>query len=151
MTDQPRHRDELEQLIAEAQDLEQAGVFKRTPVNVASLVETHGVSRRPRLTHRLFVGLQVAACLGLVVGLATMWRAGSSSPGPAGLTNSSDLEVAGAWGGLHCERVETLKRCFSGPAGDSLGEECKCVDFDDDGDVDLADYGAFQRHYVQSP
>ena len=150
MTDQSRHSDELERLIAELQEFEQAGVFKRTPVDVAAVVEADG-GRRPGLTHRLFVGLQVAACVGLVVGLVAVWRVGQPSDRLVGLTNSSSTELATAIGALRSERIKTLARCFSGPAGVSFGEECSCVDFDGDGDVDLADYGAFQRAYTQSP
>lgn len=150
MTDQSRHSDELERLIAELQEFEQAGVFKRTPVDVAAVVEADG-GRRPGLTHRLVVGLQVAACVGLVVGLVAVWRVGQPSDRLVGLTESSGTEVAAAIGALRSERIATLAGCFSGPAGGPLGEECSCVDYDGDGDVDLADYGAFQRAYTQSP
>jgi hypothetical protein len=38
---------------------------------------------------------------------------------------------------------ETLHACMSGP-GAAYAGDCGCVDFDSDGDVDLADYAAFQ-------
>ncbi len=151
MTEKDRQHDDLERLMADVQACEQAGVFEKTPVDVAAVVEAGGRTARPRLTHRLFVGLQVAACVGLVAGLATLWRAGRPSDQHLGLTNGSGPQVASLLGDPRCRRIETLTHCFSGPAGGALGDECRCVDFDSDGDVDLADYGVFQRAYSQSP
>ena len=149
MTAQQRQPDELECLISQVRELEEAGVFKRTPVQVASLVQGDRAQRPRRLTHRLFVGLQVAAGLGLVLGLAAVWRAGVATTTPSGLGNSSGMQVVSAINAGRGEQARMLARCFTGPAGGLLGNDCRCVDFDSDGDVDLADYGAFQVSYGQ--
>ena len=66
-----------------------------------------------------------------------------------GLGNSSGIEVVSAFDAGRGEQARVLARCFTGPAGGPLGNDCRCVDFDSDGDVDLADYGAFQVAYGQ--
>lgn len=42
-----------------------------------------------------------------------------------------------------------LQRCFTGPVGPvtpfAYPPECRCLNFDDDGDIDLADYAAFLK------
>ncbi|HUU83254.1 MAG TPA: hypothetical protein VM243_07090 [Phycisphaerae bacterium] len=147
MTDQPRQPDDIERLIAQVRDLEEAGVFRQTPVDVASLVQGGRCERPRRLTHRLFVGLQVAAGVALVVGLVTVWRLGVSSDVPDGMGNSSGADVVNAIPAGQAEQARAVARCLTGPAGGSLAEYCQSVDLDRDGDVDLADYGALQVSY----
>jgi hypothetical protein len=146
MAEQHHQPDELETRIAQVCDLEQAGVFERTPVDVASLVRDDRANRPQRLTHRLFIGLQVAAGLALVAGLATIWLAGPGTSGPGAVGNSSALETATASAAVG-RHARTLSQCLAGPAGGLRSSDCLCVDFDEDGDVDLADYGAFQRSF----
>ena len=150
MADRQRQPNEIERLIGQVRDLEQAGVFERTPVDVASLVQGDQPEKPRRLTHRLFVGLQVAAGLALVVGLVGVWRAGVSATAPPAGDSSSGADLVGVVTGGGDGQVRVLAHCFTGPSGGPLGDECRCVDFDGDQDVDLADYGAFQVAYAQS-
>jgi len=135
----------VERMLAEAQELEQAGVFRTTPVDVAALVRSTAPRRRFGLTRRVYVWLEVAACLALVVGLTAVWRQGAGPSGAPVIDNTSTIVM----GPAQCRGMETMTHCFSGPAGAPPTNECICVDFDGDGDVDLADYGEFQLTYAR--
>ena len=143
MAEQHHQPDELENRITQVGDLEQAGVFGRTPVDLASLVRDDRANRPQRLTHRLFIALQVAAGVALVAGLATVWLVEPGTSGPGALGNSSVVATATA-SAAEGRHARTLSQCLAGPAGGLRSSDCLSVDFDEDGDVDLADYGAFQ-------
>jgi hypothetical protein len=145
MTDQQRQPDELGRLIAQVCELEQAGVFKRTPVNVDSLAAGDPAERPRRLTHRLFVGMQVAACVALVIGVAAVWRAGMPTTGPTGMANSSGADLISGTSVV----PQMVHQCLTGPTGGPLSADCQSADFDRDGDVDLEDYGVYQRAFSQ--
>ena len=132
--------DRFEELLARAQQLDQAGVFNRTPVDPAALMRDSAAGSRPRRLHRLFVALQAAACLAVIVGVVSLWR-GDNGPQSLVENRSSAPALARADAG-------TMVNCMNGPAGLALGGDCQCVDLDADGDVDLADYGALQRSYA---
>ena len=149
MTEPRRQPEDLEGLLAELQQLEEAGVFRRTPVSPTTLVGgSAGPVRRP--WHRVFVGLQVAASVALIVGVASLWRPDRDSGTPMVMKPVSPSDVASTVTEVRCGRLETLTHCFTGPGMLDMHSECRCVDFDRDGDVDLADYGAFQLAYPQS-
>lgn len=135
--------DHLEDLIARVQELEEAGVFDRTPVDPAVLVSGGSDRKRPRRLGRLFTALQAAACLALAVGVISLWRSGDRPQSPVEGRSDGNGAVALPIGGA-------MIACITGPADRSLGEECRCFDSDADGDVDLADYGAFQRDYAST-
>ncbi|MCH7813141.1 MAG: hypothetical protein IID40_03880 [Planctomycetes bacterium] len=139
MSDPVRQPNELESLLAELQECERAGVFRRTPVEVTSAVGAESGTGRSSLTHLLYVGMQLAACVGLVIGLTAVWRVGNDLSTPLANSNSS-APVALTIG----EVMETLTLCINGPAGEPLSEQCRGVDFDRDQDVDLADFGEIQ-------
>lgn len=143
MTARNSQPDRLEELMAEVQRLERAGAFDRTPVDPAALLEAAMGKPQRRRVHRLFVALQAAACLALVIGVASLWR----GTGPAKVTDngSSAARLVAS-----CTDVGSLAQCFTGPSAGRLATGCECVDFDADGDVDLADYGAFQRDHSAS-
>ena len=42
----------------------------------------------------------------------------------------------------------TFWYCLDGPDGDPVEPECQCADLDEDGDVDLKDFAAFQRLFT---
>ena len=136
----PQHDPQaIERLLAEWAQLDQAGVFQRTPVDLARLA----VMARPAAHspwRRWLIGLQAAACLALVVGLSSWWWASSKTsnlPGPVGpMVHSGSTTGPAAAGFQHC---------LNGPASGSLSSDCRGADYDLDGDVDLADYGAYQR------
>lgn len=138
--------DDFERLMLEAADAQRAGVFERTRVDVEALVGEP--ARHARWYRHILVGLPVAACIAMFFGVATMWRAGSHD-GEAGL-NGTAVSTFGA--GMvspaeGCQNYQTFRACFGGP-GILVGSECRCVDFDRDGDVDLADMGGLQMSKV---
>lgn len=124
----------FEQLIAEAFAAQKAGVFARTPVDVAELA-TAG-PRQVRWHERVLVGLPVAACVAAAVGIASMWSlpAGERSP----LASLEPSRVASP------ADVRLVADCLSGP-GAEVSNGCTAADLDDDGDVDLHDLSAYQR------
>jgi hypothetical protein len=137
MTEQHSQTERLEDLLAEVQRLKQARVFDRTPVDPTALLEDASGKQPRRRVHRLFVALQAAACVALLIGLASLWR---SPAQPTSLVNNGGPAVD----------VGALAQCFTGPSDGRLGSGCDRVDFDHDGDVDLEDYGVFQRDYASS-
>ena len=145
MSEHDEKLNHVQNLLAELRQMDDAGVFQRTPVDTSALVQAEPVERGPRRLHRLFVALQAAACIGLVVGVASFWQAGRGSSGLSEVGNGNASE----WAASPCGQAAALVRCFGGSTGDVSGVDCKCVDFDEDGDVDLADYGTFQRTFLQ--
>ncbi|MBN1511495.1 MAG: hypothetical protein JXB13_05730 [Phycisphaerae bacterium] len=147
MTQTPHNQDWLERLMAEAAQAERAGVFQATEIEAASLLSRPAV--RPswfRRHQHALVGLPVAACLAFVAVLGTLHY---GAPGtftqvvinsPTGENNmTSDTSVA-----VGHRTADVLMSCFSGPGREFVSTECVTADFDSDGDVDLADFRAFQ-------
>jgi hypothetical protein len=139
MTESNRQPDPLEELLAQVQELEEVGVFNRTPVDPATLVQASPADSRPRRVHRLFVALQAAACLALLVGVISLWRGHS---GPTSMVDSGTPNTAAA-----TLSSTNIAACMNGPAGLAVDGACEAVDYDKDGDVDLEDYGALQRQH----
>jgi len=132
----------LEKLIAQAVAAERAGVFRRT--DVGALLPATG--RRPapvilRWRRVAAVAVPLAAC----VALAVLLR-----PGADGGSGRLVSDIGSAPGAVvvRCHAVDlTVERfnsCFTGPGADALTEECGCADIDDDGDVDMMDFGRYQ-------
>ncbi|MFH0983407.1 MAG: hypothetical protein V2A79_17960 [Planctomycetota bacterium] len=136
---------QFDRLMLEAADADRAGVFRVTPIDVEALVGESASIGRARWYRHVLVGLPLAACIAMFFGVATLWRAGSGTRdvlingGTAistfGGTMASPVE--------RCEGMENFRACFHGP-GILVDPECRCVDFDEDGDVDLHDMGFFQ-------
>ncbi len=138
MTDRIDPPDPLEEQLAQLQELEEAGVFKRTPVDAEGLVQPGAGVRRLGRLHRLFVALQAAACLAVVVGVVSLWHREKVPPVLVSGPSNANTAARAADPGI-------LAQCLAGPATPLLGGECRVVDFDADEDVDLADFGALQR------
>jgi hypothetical protein len=135
----------LEQLIAQVRSAELAGVFARSRVDVQALM-ARPVARRPM--HRVYewslVGLPLAACLAIVVGMATMFVGSPSHLAPSPLTRmdaSADQTAVLS--------AEMISDCVTGP-GMHVSDACTTADLDHDGDVDLLDYSSFQRQLAES-
>lgn len=131
----------FETLIAEAREADRAGVFARTRVDFGALAEAPRSSLLLRFYERAMVGLPLAACVAIVVGIAS-W---GIKPGPVDhrsalvFDNGGELEaVVDACG------PDVFARCVSGP-GQPLAPGCGCADLDSDGDVDLRDLSSYQR------
>ncbi|GJM25905.1 MAG: hypothetical protein DHS20C16_23200 [Phycisphaerae bacterium] len=138
----------IEMLIAKAASAQKAGVFDQTSVDVSALVAPVVSSPLVRFYEKALVGLPLAACLGIVIGI------GSMLGGPGG---QSDSGIAGV-GSLVTSQglvdttaelcsLESVTRCFTGP-GEDIDSDCGCADLDSDGDVDLADLGTYQQMYA---
>jgi hypothetical protein len=129
----------IEALLLEWREAEQCNLFRATPLRAEAL--RHAKAARPQpLVFRLAVaGLAMAACLALFA-LALTWRAGdhariaSNNTTGSGLVDSSDSLLA----------TLRFSGCVAGPKTDPVSSDCASVDFDRDGDVDLADYSAVQ-------
>ncbi len=127
--------DNIEKLLADVQSAEEAGVFGRTLVSPSALVIPKG---QPAKTRRHWViGLEIAACAALLIGVGSLWSFGNGWGSTSGSGGNPPIEMAEA----PCSDVALLVRCV----GDGSGAECQCLDADDDGDVDLADFGSYQR------
>ena len=137
----PAQHDEFEDLLREAHEAEQAGVFRPTQVDIGGLVSRPVRSPSLRLYRLVLAGVPMAACVALFLGLAAFWNAGNpSSRNPNG---NASVRHPVADPAARCEALENLRACFSGP-GIPAGSDCQCGDKDADGDVDLRDLGMFQ-------
>jgi hypothetical protein len=142
--------DPVEQLMLEAGEARQAGVYRRTPVDMVALRATAAAdagrgSARPswfRRHRHAWVGLPVAACLALIAFLGVVHN-GQQRPEFATVSapesGSSLVTQAVAYG-----PAEMLKSCLTGPGQGPVPPECACADVDGDGDVDLRDFGELQ-------
>jgi hypothetical protein len=130
----------LERLIAQVRSAEQAGVFSRTPVDVVALLD-RPVASRPvrRLYEWTLVGLPLAACLAIVVGMTAMF---AGSDGVSRMAAPMATHPASTPG--MPLSPEAILECVTGP-GMQVSPECSAADLDHDGDVDLLDYSSFQR------
>jgi hypothetical protein len=128
----------FERLIAEAFAAQKAGVFARTPVDVAALAAPAPAVRKVRWHERVLVGLPVAACVAAVLGIASMW----AMTGGDGSMTSPLASVRPSIGGEQFS-AQMLVECMTGP-GEAVSNGCTAADLDGDGHVDLRDLSAFQ-------
>lgn len=124
---------DIESLIDELGAAERAGVFSRTPQPVmASPVTTF-------LKSSFFFVSPKWALAAAVVMAAGVWTLMFQTK-LSDLQDSSRLmQMAKA-----VDLQSALASCVGGPSG-SLDHYCGKVDFDGDGDVDLSDFGTYQR------
>lgn len=148
--DPQTHNQVFANMVAEAIDAEAAGVFTPTSLDMAMVMgaqtgENAAASTRFSRRHAMFarfvekamVGLPLAACLGIVVGIASM----SSRLSP----NGGSIAMLGSNGSaMQACDMKVFARCLTGP-GQAVPADCGCVDLDDDGDVDLSDMGSYQQ------
>lgn len=143
---------DIEALLALDHEAGEAGVSNRTPIAVDDLVgqpveERHGsrVARSAEFKFARFLraAVPLAACLTIVVGLKQL-----ESPSAIPLSNSSGYSPADSdctgldpvpWASL-----ASFSACLSGPGQPIPSTDCICADLDQDGDVDLLDYGRYQ-------
>ncbi len=144
---------DVEILLAISHEAEVVGVSSRTVVDVDELTRPlaalmcnpcDGPSDRWRFVHLIRAAVPLAACLAIVVGLG---RLGDPLAAPlsdtAGLAQS-DRDCLGS-GTVPWISLASFAGCLSGPGQPISTAECACADLDRDGDVDLLDYGEFQR------
>ena len=140
----------LERLIAEVHAAREAGVFNRTNLDVAALnaavlADPPAPSWGVRFYERALVGLPLAACLAIVIGIGSMIggptgnKIGSVAPSPLAALDTNGEPYA-----VESHGIGFIAGCFSGP-GEPVAPGCGSADLDRDGDVDLIDFGSYQR------
>lgn len=136
---------EFARLVAQAADAERAGVFSSTDLDIDGLMAESAGSRFARIYEKALVALPLAACLGIVVGIASMAvRTGETGDGMLALLGTNgQVESAGLQNVLVGD-TGAVFQCLTGPGG-QVPSECQFADMDADGDVDLLDVGSYQR------
>lgn len=148
MSNDREHLDFVESALLELQQAEGAAVFAKTPVEVDAVVRTGVASVGYGTGSRRLRWLSAAAVLAFAMGLWGLIFSADHGPAPDGKRVADG--VAGWRNDLSvCE--SGFLGCFSGPrVGVGSPADCQKADFDSDGDVDLADYGAYQLAYVDT-
>jgi hypothetical protein len=146
----PGDLDPVEQLMLEAGEARQAGVFRRTSVDLSALKASPKAdagwgaagSNWFRRHRHAWVGLPVAACLALIAFLGVVHNGEHGSR----LVTVSVPESGASLGSqaVAYGPAEMLKSCLTGPGQGPVPPECACADVDGDGDVDLRDFGELQ-------
>ena len=130
----------FEKLIAEVRLADEAGVFDRTQVDVSALManDRPASSRLIRFYERAMVALPLAACLGIVIGIASL------NDGPVGQAPiaSAPVSLLDGTGNVDLCSIDVVSECIAGP-GIAVSADCGCADFDSDGDVDLSDVNSY--------
>jgi hypothetical protein len=139
MTDN-RQLDPIEQRLADLDAARRAGLFGRTSVGDAAFRAAVG---RSAAQSSGFFGNKWGAVAAAIIVVAGVWtwiatveinavRQGVRGVGATALASKSNCRDHG------------ILNCVAGPTHLAM-VECSAHDYDDDGDVDLADYSAFQR------
>jgi len=131
--------DGMEEALVELRSAEEAGVFEPTDVDAALLVTTP--APLTRLHIRAIIGT-VAAAIVLSIGIGSWMFSGeiddlrdrAQGPQSSQFASASDSKEP-------CDG--SFYGCMTGPA-DAMPSECDVHDYDEDGDVDLTDYGRYQ-------
>ena len=144
MNERPTQHDSIESLLRELDAAERTGVFRTTPVEVDRLVALPSDGQRSNRFRWAMRLLPVAAMLALAVGVWSVQH-GGSSPYTSAPSISSDS---------HASANPSLTGhdflgCFGAP-GNGVAGTCQSHDYDADGDVDLADFSAYQLAYANT-
>ena len=145
MLHEPAQFDEFDRLMLYMVEAKRAGVFDSTPIDVECLATEPVPVGTAHWSRHVLVGLPLAACIAMFFGVATLWEVGSGT-GDGFMNGTTAVSTLGGTAALpveRCQNLENFRNCFSGP-GVLVDGNCRCVDFDGDGDVDLRDVGALQ-------
>ena len=141
MSDERSQLDPIESTLVELRAAETAGVFGRTRVDAEGLLRNCSPARTTSPWRFALRWVPVAAAVALVVGVwGTMfaWRTDDGRSGSAGVPTRSAMAR-----NMNGEFVG----CFAGPS-EQRAADCLSYDYDSDGDVDLADFRAYQVAYA---
>ncbi len=143
MSDQQQHDrtqfDPIEGALEELRSAEQAGVFGKTSVDTSTLVSAPVRLAGRRLALRL---APLAAAVVLAVGLGSWMFMAELG------TVRHRAEMASAPANTRQDsHAATLAECLAGPR-EVVATACGQVDYDSDGDVDLADVSAYQLAFA---
>lgn len=134
--------DPVEMRMLELEDLERVGVFSRSPVQADELLRraSEGSATDPVSLIRRLVPLAAAAAVVAVALCGWMFDGGSAGRlGTGSVTDGTPDSGSGKAG--------TIQACLAGPT-QTLQPGCDEFDFDSDGSVTLADFGAYQLAYA---
>lgn len=129
----------IERALLELHEAEAAGVFGRTAVNAKPLLSSAAFSSRVRLARWSIVGLPVAACLALAIGVGS-WMFHAEFARIRAIRDGQGTVVAMADG-------VDFTNCLAGPGVDVVNG-CATLDYDLDGDVDLVDFRTYQLAFA---
>jgi len=137
MIDRFDQLDPLEASLRELADAERAELFCLTRVDARSLLHSASVGDGALRVLRKTRWISIAAVFALAVTICG-WIFTTRS-GPTKLTSFPSELIAAASGG--CDG--RFFGCLTGPSG-TPSSSCRGYDYDSDGDIDLADAGAYQ-------
>jgi hypothetical protein len=140
MTSQTNSQNDFERFMLETMQADQCRVQDRTPVDAETLMAAAAPASASWLWRMASMAAPMAACIALFFGVSRVWVTGPGATTPATSLNGGAVATVS-----YCFDLPTFADCFTGPGGDPLSTECACVDYDQDGDVDFADFGALQR------
>lgn len=141
MTDHRQRLDPVEETMLELDAGERAGLFGRTQIDGRLLLLQPVRLGSRRLVFRL---LPAAAAAVIAIGVWTwMFRVEL-----AGLRRDNGVS-AGTVAGVPAKDYRSFYACHNGPT-EGLVSGCLGQDYDADGDVDLADFGAYQLAYADT-
>jgi len=140
MTESSQHLDPIEQLIAEADQAERAGVFRASRIDAVSLVQSPGSGEVPFFVSWRRFGVPLAACVTLAVGVGALLLSRE-------LSGIAKQQLLAANSSAAQTSPEGFLHCLDGPEAGAVGD-CSSYDFDNDGDVDLLDFSSFQSTYA---
>ena len=129
----------IEHALLELHEAEAAGVFERTAVDAKPLLNTGEFSSRARFAQWSIVGLPVAACLALAIGVGS-WMFQGEFARIRAIRDGRATVVAMADG-------VDFTNCLAGPGVDVVNG-CATLDYDLDGDVDLVDFRSYQLAFA---
>lgn len=130
-TDQFQH-DPFESALRRVEAAEKADVFRRSPVDADALLRGASSLSPLSFTRRAKRIVPFAAAAMLVVGVwGTMWNT------QLGKLRSQKLAM------VESDCDGSFLKCFQGPSNQNA--ICGTYDYDRDGDIDLADFGTYQK------
>lgn len=144
---------DVEALLAISHEADAAGVSSRTLVDVDELTgrlatltqdPCEAPADRWRVVSLIRAAVPLAACLAIVVGLGRLGAPVAAPLSDTARLVPSDRDCLGL-GTVRWVSLASFAGCLTGPGQPISAIECACADLDRDGDVDLLDYGEFQR------
>ena len=139
MHDDRRQLDPIEEGLAEMAQAQRAGVFGRTPVDLAQCLLADEPAAPVNVRGLMIRLMPVAAVLLLAFTVWTTMFAMQLSE----IREKKQLLAA-----RQVAPDTSYAACMNGPTGDGLSDQCGQLDRDTNGLIDLRDFGAYQLAYA---